>query len=876
MKLRWAVARFFAQFRKRNLEQELDGEILAHLELAESEGIAAGLSPEEARREARRSFGGIAQMREEHRDSRSVSWMENLIRDFRYGLAALHRDPGFSGIVIGLLALGIGANAAMFSIVDAVLLKPLPFPEPERMVRVWESPPEGRNGTTTLTFLDWKRQSDIFEALSVECPIKAATVVGRDPARVSGKLVSADYFQVFGIKPQIGRSFARGEDQPGAAPVVVLSHGFWKARFAGDPDVLNRSLVLDGEPHKIIGILPPGSFDHDQAMFWKPLIFARDQMNRGQHWLSPIGRLRAGVTLQQAQAKLTILRASLNDVIYQKDWGFAVDPFAKALVGDTLRRSIYLAFGAVAMVLLIACANVTNLALAKGAMRRKEMAVRAALGASRKRLIAQLLTESLVLCLLGGVAGVVLGSLLLRSAAPLVASSLPFTAELSMNLRVLGFAATAVMAVLLLTGLLPSLKTSFGKLSNTLNQAGRGSSSSHAPIRRAIVIGEVAVSVVLVCGAALLFKSLLKLQQVDPGVRVDHIITMSVDLPSGAYPSPASAVRFYDTVVRNLEAAPGVEEAAVSQGLPLQGVQWGEYMGLPGVADSIVVRLKLVDPGYFGALGIPLLSGRGVESRDRENAPPIVVINQQVAQQLSKTFGISKPIGRKVTIDVPGYGPIPESAINLEIVGIIRSEHTSGLNAPPELVAYLPLAQAPRQDINLVVRTRIEPAAAMPGIREAVRQVDPNLPLGDVMTMEQVKQESTLWMKQPTWVVGAFAAVAALLAALGLYGVLAHAVTQQRREIGIRMAIGASSGDVLSHILGSALSMLIVGLAVGLTGAFALTRVLKSLLFQVSALDPAALAAAGVLITLFGVLAAWIPATRAAHVSPMTVLRDEG
>jgi predicted permease len=874
--LRRTVRRLLAEFRKRNLERELEDEILAHLELAESEAIAAGLSPEEARREARRKFGGIENMKEQHRDQRSIQWIENLLRDFRYGMGALARDPGFAAVTIGLLALGIGANAAMFSIVNAVLLKPLPFPEPERMVRVWESTPAGRNGTTTLTFLDWKRQSDLFEALSVESPTRAATVVGGDPARVAGKLVSADYFQVFGVKPQIGRSFARGEDQPGAAPVVMLSHAFWQGRFAGDPNVLNRNLMLDGEPHKIIGILPAGSFDRDEAVFWKPLIFAREQMNRGQHWLSPIGRLRRGVSLQQAQARMTMLRASLNDVIYQKDWGFAVDPFAKMLVGDTLRRSIYLAFGAVAMVLLIACANVTNLALAKGATRGKEMAVRAALGASRKRLIAQLLIESLVLCLFGGVAGVAMGALLLHAAAPLVASSLPFTADISLDLRVLGFAAAVVMAVLILTGLLPSLKTSFGKLSNALNQAGRGSSGSHAPVRRAIVIGEVAASVVLICGAALLFKSLVKLQQVDPGVRVDHIITMSADLPTAAYPSSESAVRFYESVVRRLEAVPGVERASVSQGLPLQGVQWGEYMRLPGVPEPILVRLKLADPGYFGALGIPLVTGRGIETRDRTGAPPIVVINQEVARQLSRAFGIAKPVGQRVSIDVPGYGPIPESQVNMEIVGVIRSERTSGLNAPPELVAYIPLAQAPRQDLKLVVRTRTEPAAAMPGIREAVRQVDPNLPLGDVMTMEQVKQQSTLWMRQPTWVVGAFAAVAALLAALGLYGVLSHAVTQQRREIGIRMAVGASSGHVLSHILGSAFSMLMVGLAVGLTGAFALTRVLKGLLFQVSALDPPALATAGVLMTVIGILAAWIPATRAAHVSPMTVLRDEG
>ena len=876
MRLRFAAVRLIALVRKRRLDRELEGEIRAHLEMAEFDALAAGLSPEEARREARRSFGGIAQMKEDHRDRRSVRWVENLWRDVRYGLAALGRDPGFAAVTIGLLALGIGANTAMFSIVDAVLLKPLPFPQPERMVRVREAPPGGRNPTTTQTFLDWKRQSDIFEALSVEELTKAAMTTGGDPARVAGKLVSSDYFQVFGVNPQIGRTFAPGEDQPGAAPVVVLSHAFWQTQFGGDPGILKRELTLDGEPNKIVGVLPAGSFDRDEAVFWKPLIFARDQLNRGQHWLSPIGRLRAGVSLEQAQAKMNMLRASLNGVIYQKDWGFAVDPFARMLVGDTLRRSVYLAFGAVLLVLLIACANVANLALAKGATRRKEMALRAALGASRGRLIAQLLTETLVQCFLGGVAGVALAWLLLRAAGPLVAASLPFTADLSLDLRVLGFAAAAVMTVLILAGLLPSLRTSSGRLSFALNRAGRGSSGSSATVRRTIVIGEVAASVVLICGAALLFKSLAKLQQVDAGVRIDHVITMSTDLPTAAYPTPASAARFYDAVVQRLQAAPGVEQASVSQGLPLQGVQWGEYLSLPGSKDFLLVRLKLVDPWYFGALQIPLKTGRGIETRDRAGATPVVVVNQETARHLSKTFGIGNPVGRTVGIDVPGYGPIPESEVKLQIVGVIRNERTSELQAPLELVAYLPLAQAPRQDVKLVVRTRIDPAAAMPGIREAVRDVDPNLPLGDVMTMEQVKDRSTLWAEQPTWVVGAFAGVAALLAALGLYGVLAHAVTQQRREIGIRMALGARPGDVVSHTLRSAFAMLLVGLAAGLAGAFALTRALKSLLFEVSALDPGALAIACVLMTVVGILAALIPASRAAGVDPMKVLREEG
>lgn len=878
MNLRWVVARLVALVRKRNLDRELDEEILAHLEQAELDALAAGMTPEEARQAARRSFGGIEQMKEEHRDQRSVRWLENLLRDSRYGMASLARDPGFAAVAIGLLALGIGANTAMFTIVDAALLKPLPFPEPERMVRVWEMPPHSLpNNTTTLTFLDWKRQSTLFEALSAERATRAAAGTGEDLARLPGKLVSPDYFKVFGVRPRIGRAFAPGEDQPGAARVVVLSYSFWQTRFAGDPDILKRDLALDGEPHRIVGVLPAGSFDREEAVFWKPLVFAPDQMNRDQHWLRVIGRLRAGVSLEQARARMHVLRASLAPVMppYKKDWGFTVEPFAQRLVGDTLRRSICLLFGAVLMVLLIACANVANLVLAKGATRQKEMALRAALGASRSRLIGQLLTESLVLCLLGGAAGVAVAYLLLEAAAPLLVASLPSTTALSLDLRVLAFAAMAVMLILILAGLLPSLRTSFSRLSDSLNQASRGSSHSSAAVRRTIVVAEVAASVVLTCGAALLFKSLERLRQVGAGARIDHVITMSVDLPTAAYPSAQSAARFYEAVVQRLRATPGVERASVSQNVPLEGLQWGEAVILPG-RGGFGVGLKLVDPWYFDTLDVPVESGRGIEDRDRAGGQRVVVVNRELARHLSSQFGMANPVGRTVLMPLPGYGSIPESVVSVQIVGVIRSERTGALQAPQELVAYAPLAQLPRQDIKLVVRTRSEPSAAMSGIREAVRQLDPNLPLADVRTMEQVKERSMLWAKQPTWVVGAFAGVAALLAALGLYGVLAHVVTQQRREFGIRMALGARQADVLSYVLRSAFSMLLVGLAGGLVGAFALTRVLKSLLFQVSALDPVALSVACVLMTLVGILAAWVPANRAARVDPLEVLRDEG
>ena len=862
-------SRFANVFRGDRLSRDIDEEIQSHVD----EAIREGRDPAEARR----AFGPTLLRREESRDVRLVAWLDCLLRDFRYGVASLRRQPGFAITAVGVLALGIGANTAMFSIVDAVLLKPLPFPEPERMVRVWEAPtPATRNETTTLTFLDWKGQSAIFEAVSAESLTRAAVETGGSPTRLTGKLVSADYFKVFGVRPWIGRTFAPGEDQPGAASVVVLSHSLWQTWFGGDPGVLNRDLKLDGVPHRIIGVLPPGSFDRDKAVFWRPLIFAREQLNRTQHVWKVVGRLRPGVSLGQAQAEMNLLRARLDKLLANyRDWGFAVDPFARFLVGDTLRRSICLAFGAVVMVLLIACANVTNLMLAKGAARQKEMAVRAALGASRGRLMAQLFTESLVLCLLGSVTGIVVAYLLLRVATPLAAASLPFTADLSLDLCVLGFVVATATAVLILAGLLPSLKTSYNTLSGSLNLAARGSSGSSAAARRTIVVGEVAISVVLICGAALLFQSLAKLRQVDVGVRIDHVITMSTSLPPAAYPTPESAARFYDAVVQRLRSVSGVERVAVTHRLPLQGAGWGEGMTVRGM-EFFGVGVKPVDPQYFDMMQVPLESGRGIEDRDRAGAPPVTVINQELARYLSSRFGIADPVGRTARIDLPGYGSRPESLVKVQIVGVIRSEHTSELQTPQELIAYVPLAQVPQQDLNLAVRTQIKPLALISGIREAVRQVDPHLPLSDVRTMEQVKQESLLWARQPTWVVGAFAVVAALLAALGLYGVLAQAVAQQRREIGIRMALGARQGDVLSYVLRCAFAMLIVGLTGGLAGAFALTRVLKSLLFNVSALDPVALSVACVVMMLVGVLAAWVPAKRAARVDPMTVLRDEG
>jgi putative ABC transport system permease protein len=866
----------------RRLDAELDDEIRAHLELAERDAMAEGLSPEQARRAARVRFGSIPRLKEEHRDDRSVRWMETLVKDLRYGLLLLRRDPGFALVAIAVMAIGIGANTAMFSVMDAVLLKGLPYPEPDRIVRVWEAPtPTSRNGISTLNFLDWKRLSTSFDALSAVRGLDVALTGNGEPARLPGTMVSADYFDVFGVEAALGRTFVPGEDEAGRNQVVVLSHSLWTGRFGGDPGLLNRTILLDGEPHQVIGILPAVAMEGSPAQFWKPIVFAPDQRTRSYHWLGAVGRLRRGISIDQARKELGAVSDNLAELQppFKKQWRVMIDPFDQDLVNSTTRQSIVVAFGAVVLVLLIASANIANLLLAKGVGRRQEMAVRAALGASRGRLIAQLLTESLVLCLLGGMVGVGLAYLLIEAALPLMGRSLPATASVALDLRVLGFAAAATVGVSLLVGLLPSLQLSSGRLAQGLNLATRGSSSREG-VRRVIVVAEVAVSLVLICGALLLFQSLLKLQRVDAGVRIDNVITMSADLSPASYPDPERACRFIEQIVGRLEAIPGVERAAVSTDVPLLGVRQGDGVEVPGVQEGVGARFKRVDANYFPALDIPVLVGRGFSPQDRKGAPRVAIVNQALAAKLAERFGVGDPaqvVGRVVRLGAPMYENRGQTGgtSEAEIIGMIRSERVRDLEAPIQEVVYVSLLQSPRRELKLIVRTATDPAAAVAAIRAAVREIDPRLPLGDIRTMEQVRQLTLAGKTQPAWIIGAFAGTAALLAALGLYGVLSHAVNQQRREIGIRMALGARAGDVLSHVLKSACWTLAVGITIGLAGAFVVTRVLESLLFEVSAADPLALALAALSMTFVGLLAGLIPARRASRVDPVTALRSE-
>jgi predicted permease len=877
------IARLLALVTGHRLDRELDDEVLAHLELAEHDARSRGLDPVAARQEALRRFGGIEQMKEVHRDDRSPRWIENFGKDVRYGLAGLRREPGFALVAVGVLALGIGANTAMFSIVDGALLKPLPFPEPQRIVRIWEAPTAAtRNSTTTATFEALKQQTRSFEAMSAESLSTATVMVNGEPTRLNGRYVSADHFAVFGMQPVIGRTFRDDEDRAGAPRVVILSHAAWQTFFGGDRGILDRELVLDDEPHRVIGVLPPGAFDRNRARpmeqpasFWRLNAFSAEERAASSHWLNPVARIRPGVSLEQAEADLLAVRAQIADTIpaWKKDWSVALEPFDRLLVGESLRQSIYIALGAVVMVLLIACANLTNLLLSRGAARRKEIALRAALGASRARLVTQLLTESLVLGALGGAAGVGLAAILIRGAVPLLPLDLPFTADISLNWRVLAFASTIALLVSAVVGVLPAIRLSSAPPADALNSVARGSSGQHDRLRRAIVAAEVAVSLVLICGSVLLFKSLLRLQSVDIGARVENVLTMSINLPWSRYPDGNHWAAFYPLLMERVHAVPGIDAASISGDVPLEGTG-GEYLRLPGREGQMTVRFKRADAAYFSTMGIPVRNGRGFAPEDRAGTPYVAVVNEELAARLRDTFGIREPVG--ATVDLPALGFGRDRRTTMTIVGVIGNERVrSDLRQATEPIAYVPIAQAPRMAIKLAVRTHGDAMAVVPSIREAVRQLDSQLALADIKTLAQIRNGSLSGLRQPVWVIGIFAALAALLAALGLYGVVSHSVSQQQREIGIRMALGARSSEVLTMIVGNVLTTIGTGLGIGLMGAFLLTRVTRSLLFEVSALDPLAFATAAIAMALVGLAAAVIPATRATRVDPTTALRAE-
>ena len=814
--------------------------------------------------------------------------MGSIRQDLTYASRTLWRSPAFTIVAILTLAIGIGANTAIFSFVDAVLLKPLPYANADRIVRVLEKPPgepDARNGISTLNFLDWQRQNTVFEYMAARTGGSVTLTGIANPIQFRGARMSARGFDIFGVRAVLGRTFAPDEDQPGKNRVAVLSNSLWRSQFGADRGIIGRAVQLDGEPHIIIGVLPEGGvFDRSFAQIYLPLAFEPQNMTRNFHWFGAMALLKPGVTIEKARAEMDAIGARIAREYpdSNKGWGVAIDPFAETIVGTQLRRSLYVLLSAVGLVLLIACANLANLTLARSTSRDREVAIRASVGAGRRRLIQQFLTESVLLSVIGGVLGVALGYALmaaLRAAVP--PFSLPSEANVTLDSRVLLFALALSVITGLVFGLAPAIQATRPNLSGSMKEGGRGSGTGAGRhrLRSALVVTEVALAFLLLTGSGLLIRSFFQIQQVDPGFNSENVITARLPISEKRFSNPDQLNSYLHQVVSNIESLPGVRDVALTSALPMRG--WG--YGMPfQIADKPFVDranrkacyFKMVSPSYFTTLGMTLKKGRGLSDHDRKGSVPVTVINETM---MRKYFPNEEPIGKRILVQeiVPGKAQLgPE--IPWEIVGVVKDEKVGNLDdARDNPGMYVTNEQSPVFGQSLIVRAAMDPQLLQRAITDAVHQVNKDQALPDMKTLEQLKVESMASNRLNSIMLGGFATVALLLSAIGIYGVISYSVVQRTHEIGVRAALGASKGNVLTLILKHGLLMAGMGLVLGFLGAIALTRILSTLLFGVGARDPITIAGVGAILAVVAMLASYVPARRAAKVDPMICLRYE-
>jgi predicted permease len=858
--------RFRSLFRKGGLEREMERELRFHLEMEAEKNIRRGMNEEEARLAAQRSFGGIEQTKEAYRDLVRFRWIEDLWQDLRYGARMLGKNPGFTAIAVLALALGIGANTAIFSVVNALLLRPLPYYDPQRLVWVTEDFWSREGGWAgeyagAIDYILWQAESKSFDHLAAFYPGDIYLTGRGEPERLDSVWATANLFPALGVAPQLGRTFTPEEDRPGSAPVAVLSHSFWQRRFGGDPAVIGQWLRLDRESRQVIGVMPPGfKFIQKADVLLPRAINVQRELARnvggsrysiGDADGGIIGRLKSRVSIEQARSELDSILHRGKQANPKGSYGdrAIVTPLGERLVGH-LRRGLLVLFGAVAFILLIACANVANLMLARARGRQKEMAIRAALGAGRGRLVRLMLTESLLLSICGGVAGLLLALLGVKALAPLTPDNLAHLKESSIDGAALGFTFLASLLTGIVAGIFPALQASQIDLNESLKEGARGAAFSKRKSARrvspALVIGELALTLVLLAGAGLLIKSFLRVRAVELGYNPENVLTMLIPLSSGRYP-PAQRRGFCQDLLTRIKSLPGVKVAAIG---PLPPERIG------GVDHPVSVD-------YFRAMGMPLRAGRGFTEQDNENAPPVVVINETMAR---RRFAGEDPVGKRITY-------VFKPRIYGTIVGVVADVKRYGLE--PGSDEYHSVLQSAVWDINLVVRTAGDPLKLAPAVRQQVRAIDANMPVEDVMSMEQRLAESVAPRRFQMLLFGAFAAVALVLAGVGVYGVISHSVSRRTHEIGIRMALGARPRDVLAMIIRQGMSLALLGVAIGLAAAFALARVMASFLFNVKATDPVTFAGISLLLLGVAFLAAYFPARRATRVDPMVALKHE-
>jgi putative ABC transport system permease protein len=800
----------------------------------------------------------------------------------------LRKSPGFTAVALLTLAIGIGANTAIFSFVDGVLLKPLPYANADRIMRVLEKPPgdpDARNGISTLNFLDWQRQNSVFQYMAARTGGSVTLTGVTKPVQLRGARMSAHGFDILGVKAVLGRTFVADEDQPGKNRVAVLSHSLWASQFGSDPNIIGRVIQLDGEPHVVIGVLPAGSaFDRSYAQIFRPLVFEPQNMTRNFHWFGAMALLKPGVSLERARAEMNAIGARIAHDYpdSNKGWGVAVDPMSETIVGRQLRKSLYVLLAAVGMVLLIGCANLANLTLARSTAREREVAIRASVGAGRWRLARQFLTENVLLSIIGGVLGIALGYALmagLKAAVP--PFSLPAEADIRLDLRVLLFAVGLSILTGLIFGLAPAIQATRSDLANSMKEGGRGSGTGTAKqrLRSGLVVTEVALAFLLLVGSGLLIRSFFEMQNVDTGFNAENVITAGLPISDKRFPNPDDLNAYLRQIVTNVQNIPGVHDVALTSALPMQG--WGYGMPFQIAGKPVVDRanrkpcfFKMVSPSYFTALGMTLKKGRGLSERDRKGASPVTVINETMAR---KYFPQEDPIGKRILIQeiVPGKTVLgPEIA--WEVVGVVKDEKVGNLDDTRDNPGvYVSNEQSPVFFQALVVRAAMDPTSLQQNISKAVHQVNKDQALSDIKTLEQIKTESMASNRLNSIMLGGFATVALLLSAIGIYGVISYSVVQRTHEIGVRAALGASAVDVVRMILKVGMVMAGAGLVIGFLGALALTRLLATLLFGVGARDPVTIVGVGAILAIVAIVASYLPARRAARVDPMICLRYE-
>ena len=880
---RWFYAlplRLRSLFRRSEVERELRDEFEYHLEQKTQEFLGKGFSQEEARRAAHRAMDGIELRKEECRDTRRVNFIQDLVQDVSFGSRMLRKSPSFSVVAILTLALGIGANTAIFSVVNGVLLRPLPFPKQDQLLMVWEKDSDGkRSNTSWATFMDWNRLNHSFDGIAAVSFWTPTLVTASDAENLNGFRVSAAFFDLMGVKLERGRNFLPSEDVRGNNFVVILSHGFWQRRYGGDPGIIGKPLQLGSRSYTIVGILPADfpsvlSFDpRKPADIYTPLAYDETlpYACRDCRHLRAIGRLKDSVTVAQADAEMNQISEGLFRQ-YPKDYsaaGVTLTPLKDYLVGD-VSAVLWALLGSVGFVLLIACVNVANLLLAWAARRTREVALRAALGARRTRIIRQFLTESLLLSFLGGGLGLLIAWSGLAMLQKLQLGNLPRLQNIRLDAWTFAFTFGVSLLTGLLFGLVPAFRSSKPDLNEALKETGKSTSGKERHrLRHLLVVADMALALLLLAGAGLMMKSFVRLLEVHPGFDPSNTLSLGISL-WGPKAQDAPAIAFYKQVVESVQALPGVKSAGVVSQLPLGGNldMYGVHVegkSLPNPENDPSADRYSISPGYLRAMRIPLLAGREFDNRDTVDSEKVVLVNESFAKQF---WPGEDPIGKRVRFGDPN-GPWRT------VVGVVGDVLHRGLDAPHTIQIYLPNSQFTDSDMLLVVRTSKEPASLAGAIRQEIAALDPQAPISSVATMEDVVSASVESQRFAALLFTLFAAIALLLAAFGIYGVISYGVAQRIHEIGIRMALGAKRSEVLKLVVQEAMRPALTGAVIGVGAALGLTRLLAGLLFHVKPSDPATFVLVFVVLMVVALFACYLPARRAALVDPMAALRHD-